>query len=75
MDMKRTDWVTCAGFAMVGVGQRVARDGSWVDVKWPTGTKRMRPTKLTVQHTIKIGDYEVTDLTRQKEMDEKSSGA
>ena len=70
MDIKRTDWVTCAGFAMVGVVQRVARDGSWVDVKWPTGhTKRMRPTKLQVQHTIPLGNgWEVTDLTRQKEL-------
>lgn len=79
MIIQRADWVTCKGFTVVGVVQRVARDGSWADVKWPdndggTYTKRMPTRVLDVQHTITIGNLEigpwqVTDETRRAELE------
>lgn len=54
----------------VGVVKRVARDRSWADVDWHTHTKRMPTWSLHLQTTIKIGECEVTDLTRQREVEE-----
>lgn len=68
MNIKRADWVTCSGFSIVGCVQRVARDGSWADVNWGSHSKRMQTQSLTVQHTIQMGEWEVTDMTRQKEL-------
>ena len=64
------DWVTLPDFpGIVGVVQRVARDGSWAVVKWPRGTKRMKAAKLIVQHTIALPDgWTVTDVTRKTEL-------
>ena len=64
------DWVTLPDFpTIVGVVQRVARDGSWAVVKWPAGTKRMPTDKLQVQHTIRLADgWTVTDVTRKTEL-------
>ncbi len=70
MDIKRADWVTVKDFPMVGVVQRIARDGTWADVKWSTHTKRMPTSVLQVQHTIAMGDWEVTDETRRRELDQ-----
>ena len=72
--IKRADWVTLPDFpGIVGVVQRIAKDGSWADVKWPAGTKRMPMEKLIVQHTITVdgwefGPWQVTDITRKKEL-------
>ncbi len=68
--VKRADWVTSNG--VLGTVQRVARDGSWADVKWNIGnghTKRMPTSVLTVQHTIPAGDYMITDMTRMRELE------
>jgi hypothetical protein len=68
--VKRADWVTCPGFEnIVGVVNRVAKDGSWAVVKWPTGTKRMKTSVLEVQTTIPFGGgWTVTDLDREREL-------
>lgn len=68
--VKRADWVTCPGFEhIIGVVSRVAKNGVWADVKWPTGTKRMLTQHLEVQTTIAFGDgWTVTDVTREREL-------
>jgi hypothetical protein len=59
-----SDWVTCRGFSLVGVVQRVARDGRWADVDWGTHTKRMQTAVLVVQTSVDMGNgWVVTDLT------------
>ena len=48
--MKRGDWVICKGFPEVpGIITRVARDGSWADVEFPSWSKRMRTAVLEVR--------------------------
>ena len=66
--IKRADWVTCQGSRVVGTVKRVARDGSWADVNWHSHTKRMPTTALEVQTTIRFGEWEVTDITREEEI-------
>ena len=76
--VKRADWVTNppSGTGHIGFVIRVARDGSWADVKWrvrgmnpPEWTKRMPTSALKVEHTIPIGDgWEITDMTREEEL-------
>lgn len=78
--VKRADWVRAVnGPATVeGIVLRVARDGSWADVRWGDGTgrewsKRMPTSALVVLTTIRrvIGgaEWEITDLTREWELD------
>jgi hypothetical protein len=70
--IQRGDWVTVGNFSTpVGFVKRVARDRSWADVDWHTHTKRMPTRSLHIQTTIKIGECEVTDLTRQRELEEQ----
>ncbi len=75
MNIERSDWVRakCGG---IGVVIRVARDGSWADVRWrklvgplPLEWSKRMPTKsLTVLHTIPTPSGTVTDLTREREL-------
>lgn len=67
--VKRADWVTCHNSAIVGIVKRVAQDGSWAVVEWPTCTKRMKTSALEIQTTIPFGDgWTVTDLDREQEL-------
>ena len=72
--IKRADWVSCIRDpGAVGFVQRVARDGSWADVKWRVGqeeyTKRMPTANLQVEHTIDfMPGWTVTDVTRKQEL-------
>ena len=63
---KRADWVAIDGSGIVGFVIRVARDHSWVDVKWPEWSKRQRkPEVLRVLTTISLGrGVTVTDVAR-----------
>jgi hypothetical protein len=74
--IQKSDWVTCKGFSMVGLVERIAKDGTWADVNWGTHSKRMQTRVLTVEHTIPMGNgWEVTDMTRKKELEgEKEMG-
>jgi hypothetical protein len=72
--VKRADWVTVDGSSMVGCVQRLARDGNWADVNWGTHTKRMQTRVLQVQTTLQIGEWTVTDITRQNELNGCMSG-
>lgn len=72
--VKRGDWVTAGGSSIVGLVKRLARDGSWADVDWHSHTKRMRTKALTVQHTLQIGGWEVTDMTRRAELEQEVRG-
>jgi len=56
---------------VIGYVERVARDGSWADVNWKTHVKRMLVEHLIVLHTIKMGDWEITDYTRKKEIEDE----
>lgn len=73
MNVKRANWVTTRTGGR-GIVTRVARDGSWADVKWREAelgewTKRMRTDTLIVEHTIALGDgWTVTDLLREQEL-------
>jgi len=70
---KRADWVTIDdGDRQVGFVIRVARDGSWVDVKWPYWSKRQRkPEVLRILTTISVGPgVTVTDVARERELRE-----
>ncbi len=56
---RKGDWVTClseGSSGVLGCVHRIARDGTWADVRWHTGdahwTKRMRTTSLRILHTI-----------------------
>lgn len=67
--IKRSDWVTCHNSAVVGLVKRMAKDGSWAVVEWPTCTKRMQTSVLEVQSTIPFGDgWTVTDVEREREL-------
>jgi len=78
MDVKRADWVSCKSDAegAIGLVRRVARDGSWADVRWhccgEEYTKRMPTSALVVRHTIPApwagAGYTVTDCMREAEM-------
>lgn len=66
------DWVTTATGGR-GIVLRVAKDGTWADVRWRRGEevwiKRMPPDALIIQTTLPLaGGFEVTDLTRAKEL-------
>ena len=73
--VKRADWVTTQDGGN-GFVTRVARNGSWADVKWRDHelgewTKRMRTSALIVQHTIPIGGgWTVTDMDREDELED-----
>ena len=70
--MKKSDWVRTKDESMViGYVERVARDGSWADVNWKTHVKRMPVESLVVLHTIAVGDWEITDYTRKKELEDE----
>lgn len=60
--MKAGDWVVCKESPeMDGQVIRVARDGSWADVKWAAGwSKRMPAESLKVTDTIVRGDLTIT---------------
>ena len=82
--IKRADWVRVKGHRSIGFVIRVARDGSWADVRWRLGTeewsKRMRTRVLVVEHTIGVdfGDGlkgTATDWTRKQEMARAGEGA
>lgn len=63
------DWVKCRGFETIGFVKRVARDGTWADVRWRSWTKRMPCSVLEVQHTISMpGGWTVTDMDREREL-------
>ena len=73
--IKAADWVRDADGSGPGLVVRVARDGSWVDVKWRAPglgewSKRMRrPRALIVVATIPLpGGWTVTDMTREDEI-------
>jgi len=78
MKIKRADWVECKSTPAgpLGIVKRVARDGSWADVKWclPGGrpyVKRMHSSALVVLDTIPLpGGVTVTDMTREREFQE-----
>jgi hypothetical protein len=70
--VKRGDWVSNCG--RIGLVRRVARDGTWADVDWGTHRKRMPVSALKVETTIRVGPWEVTDLTRQAELEAMERG-
>jgi len=72
--VKKSDWVTVDGCPLVGCVQRLARDGSWADVDWGTHSKRMPTSVLRIQTTLQIGEWEVTDITRQRELGVETFG-
>ncbi len=72
MTVKKGDWVTAGGSAVIGLVKRMGRDGSWADVDWHSHTKRMQTKALAVQHTLNIGGCEVTDLTRRAELESEA---
>lgn len=70
---KRYDWVTFKGFRGVGFVKRVAKNGSWLDVKWKSGlatwTKRMKPDNLIIVTELDLGNgVSIIDLDRKKEL-------
>lgn len=71
MTVKRADWVTTE-FGGFGIVRRLAKDGSWADVRWrehdAEWSKRMPTTSLIVLHTIPFPGGTVTDMTREKEL-------
>jgi hypothetical protein len=75
MTLKKGDWVTAGGSAIIGCVKRLARDGSWADVDWHSHTKRMQTKTLTIQHTIPfapLGEgWTVTDETRRAELEQE----
>jgi hypothetical protein len=65
MGFKRGDWVRQPGWTGDGLVRRVARDGSWADVRWrlPHGeewTKRMPISSLEKTDTIRRGGMTIT---------------
>lgn len=67
--IKRADWVTCKGSDVIGLVKRLAKDGSWADVEWPTCTKRMQTSVLQPQATIQRNDgWTITDIMREQEL-------
>jgi hypothetical protein len=77
MPIHRADWVTTRNHRKAGLHgfvTRMARDGSWADVRWRYAgdewRKRMPADSLVALHTIPLGSgWEVTDLTRQREIE------
>ena len=74
VQIQKSDWVACTGNEMVGLVIRIARDGTWADVRWRSGghtwTKRMPSTALQIRTTISIGNgMSVTDETRRLELE------
>jgi len=69
--IKKYDWVTCINSSSkrVGIVKRVAKDKSWADVEWGGWTKRMEVSILNIEHTIQTKDFEVTDYTRKRELE------
>ena len=57
-NLKKGDWVLEKGCKPVGYVKRVAKDGSWADVKWTTGdeevTRRMNCDELLIVTTIPV---------------------
>lgn len=74
MTVKRADWVTTKSGGR-GIVRRLAKDGSWADVRWRAGgeewSKRMPTTSLIPLHTIPLAGGTVTDMTREKEMENR----
>ena len=79
LEVKRSDWVVCklSPDEPVGFVRRVARDGSWADVRWKgrggaEWSKRMGIEHLKVVTRIKgkMGDFEFEcrDVTREEEL-------
>ncbi len=66
--LKLSDWVRCRVGGPVGLVSRMAKDGSWADVSWPDRSKRMRTDVLVPLATIPVGEFLVTDLTREAEL-------
>ena len=70
--VKRGDWVKTRSSSMVGFVKRVARDGSWADVKWQGWSKRMPTSSLEIMTTIPVtlgGQHgAMTDMTREAEL-------
>jgi len=85
MKIKRSDWVSCVSDnepnPAIGLVRRVAKDYSWVDVRWRSGseewTKRMKPEWLRIHTTIPCralgSGWEVTDMNREKELREEKA--
>lgn len=70
--IQRADWVSTQGSSLVGCVKRIAKDGRWVDVDWGTHTKRMPTQVLRIRTTLPLGGgWEVTDLTRQKDLQQE----
>lgn len=76
--VRKADWVVTKldPTGPHGFVTRMAKDGSWVDVRWSVGghtwTKRMRLDELDVKHTIRLADGGwVTDETRKRELEDK----
>ena len=74
--VKRADWVTTP-FGGRGIVRRVAKDGTWADVRWRDGhlewSKRMRIAALIVQTSLPLGGgLTVTDMTRERELAEET---
>lgn len=75
--IERGDWVKVPGYPGVsGLVKRVARDGSWADVRWqaysPTRhewSKRMQVNRLHVVTTISVRGILITDETRKTELE------
>ena len=52
--MKRGDWVIVRDFPTIpGIVIRVARDGSWADVEFPSWSKRLATDVLEIQEKPK----------------------
>lgn len=74
-DIKIADWVRTkqhSGGAL-GIVRRIAKDGSWCDVRWRLNgdewSKRMATDALEVLHTIPFMGGTVTDVTRKLDLD------
>lgn len=67
--IQQSDWVSCIGNpGPIGSVKRVAKNGSWADVDWGPHVKRMPTRALKVETTITSGGFEITDITRQREI-------
>lgn len=72
--VKSGDWVTTRSWRSArGFVKRVARDGSWADVRWRMGgsewVKRMRASALLICTDVPIGsEIRVVDETRLQEL-------
>lgn len=74
--VKRADWVVTksdTSGAMFGFVTRMAKDGTWADVRWMNAAglmwqKRMPTSVLIVKTTIHAFGYDITDETRAREI-------